>query len=195
MMVMDVDRPVIITTERLTLRPFRDDDWKAVHEYALDPEISKYQEWGPNSAKDTKLFVSKCIQSTNSHKGNIFFFSITLKPSDTHIGGCVLTAEKSEPGEASIGYTIARSYWKNGYASEAANALLELAFTNLGLTRVTANCDSENIGSWRVMEKVGMRFVDTQLNSRYFKGSWRDWREYAISGGEWFANRRQDKNS
>ena len=177
--------PIAILTERLKLRPFREDDWEAVHEYATDPEISKFQEWGPNSVKDTKLFVRRCMESTNDPMKDIYFFSIVLLGADLHIGGCVLSVKPEGSGDAIIGYTIGRRHWDRGFATEAACALLTFAFGDLALRRVFAYCDKSNTASWRVMEKVGMRRVFTDQNARYFKGQWRDSLEYAITDSEW----------
>ena len=189
---MPVQSPLVIYTERLILRPFKKDDWEAVHDYAVDPQISRFQPWGPNSIKDTKLFIEKCINSTVNSNGAVFFFSISLSGTDRHIGGCVITVDPASTGDASIGYTIGRKYWNQGYATEAATALLKLAFMDLGLRRVTSNCDSANVASWRVMEKAGMQYVYTEVGARYFKGQWRDWLEYAITDDEWRENNHQD---
>jgi len=173
--------PIVIRTKRLILRPFREDDWSAVHEYAVDPEISRYQDWGPNGVEDTKSFVQKCMNAQETG----YYFSITLPEEDRHIGGCRLALSTKKRSEASIGYTISRAYWCNGYATEAAEALLRFAFEDLSLHRVTADCDSTNVGSWRVMEKIGMLLVSTDLNAKFFKGYWRDWLEYAITEQQW----------
>jgi RimJ/RimL family protein N-acetyltransferase len=182
---MQVQDKLVIVTERLRLRPFIEADWSSVHEYAVDPQISKFQEWGPNTIKDTKSFVAKCIAAERDPSSNVYFFSITLAGTDRHIGGCVITIDPETRSEASIGYTINQNYWRKGYAIEAAAALLGFAFTELGLRVVKSNCDSANTASWRVMEKIGMRLVNTEFNSKYIKGSWRDWLEYSVSVDEW----------
>ncbi len=93
--------------------------------------------------------------------------------------------DTQRPQQASIGYTVGRKHWNCGYATEAAGALLQVAFTRLRLEKVTSNCDAANRGSWRVMEKLGMRLVRTDLRAKYFKGEWRDWLEYSIERDDW----------
>jgi RimJ/RimL family protein N-acetyltransferase len=86
---------------------------------------------------------------------------------------------------AEIGYTFNRRYWNNGYATEAASALLQRAFTVLNVHRVVATCDTRNVGSRRVMEKLGMRREAHFLRDRLQKGEWRDTYLYAILYDEW----------
>jgi ribosomal-protein-alanine N-acetyltransferase len=175
----------IIETVRLRLRPFRQEDWAAVHEYATDPEISRFQDWGPNSEQDTRSFVAKCIESSGNPKSRSYYFSINLLGDDQHIGGCVLTLDPHSIKRASVGYTIARPYWKLGYATEAASELLKYGFTVLSLRSITGSCDASNVASRRVMEKAGMRLSQTERNAKFFKGRWRDFLEYEITYDAW----------
>ena len=86
---------------------------------------------------------------------------------------------------ADFGYTFNRFYWNKGYATEAARALLGVAFSDLNLHRVWATCDIRNRASWRVMEKLGMR-CEAHFNRDIFqKGEWRDSYLYAILAEEW----------
>jgi [ribosomal protein S5]-alanine N-acetyltransferase len=176
---------VVLTTNRLTLRPFRKEDWSAVHRYAADPEISMFQGWGPNSEEDSRDFVVRCMDDTSDPAKPICFFSVTLLGEDSHIGGCRISLSNSDRETAVIGYTIDRSHWNRGYATEMVNALLGFAFDRLALQKVNAECDTENIGSWRVMEKNGMCRNSIEENAKYFKGRWRDWYHYSISASEW----------
>ena len=62
--------------------------------------------------------------------------------------------------EAELGYWIGEPYWKKGYCTEATKALVEFAFTNLGIVKIVAKHLSSNPASGRVMEKIGMHHAN-----------------------------------
>ena len=87
-----------------------------------------------------------------------------------------------------IGWVFHPQYHRQGYATEAAAALLQYGFETLNLHRIIATCQPENIGSWRVMEKLGM------LREAHFRkvfvvdeATWLDEYLYAMIEEEWFA--------
>jgi RimJ/RimL family protein N-acetyltransferase len=93
--------------------------------------------------------------------------------------------------EAGIGYLIDPARAGRGYATEIAAALLELAFDDLGLHRVTAGCFAGNIASWRVMEKIGMRREQHGVgDSWHAELGWIDGYTYALLADEWRGSRR-----
>ncbi|MFK4728074.1 GNAT family N-acetyltransferase [Agromyces mediolanus] len=90
--------------------------------------------------------------------------------------------------EAGIGYLVAPGYAGRGYATELGRAMLALAFDELGVHRVTAGCYAENVGSWRVMEKLGMRREQHGLrDSWHAELGWVDGYSYAMLAEEWRA--------
>lgn len=92
--------------------------------------------------------------------------------------------------EAGLGYGIAPAHAGRGYATHIARSLLDLAFGELGVHRVTAGCYADNIGSWRVMEKLGMRREQHGVrDSWHAELGWIDGYTYAILADEWRARR------
>ena len=85
-----------------------------------------------------------------------------------------------------LGYIFNPAYQKHGYASESARGLIEYGFANLGIHRVEAHCNPQNVASWRVMEKIGMQregyFRQNIFFQRDAEGEpiWLDTFEYAI---------------
>ena len=67
---------VIIQTKRLVLRDFNEDDWEAVHEYASDPEVVRYMEWGPNTEEETRNFIKRAISHQNEKPRRNFTLAI-----------------------------------------------------------------------------------------------------------------------
>jgi RimJ/RimL family protein N-acetyltransferase len=172
-----------IETDRLLLREFKASDWKAVHEYARDPEVSKYMLWGPNSVDDTLKFVDERIQLIRKKPRTIYDFAIILKASNTLIGTCGLTI--TPDGQGVIGYCLNRNHWRQGYGSEACQAVMEFGFSHFKLHRIHATCDADNVGSAGVLSKVGMRQEAHFLQNVNAKGKWRDTLLFAILRSEW----------
>lgn len=176
-----------LTTERLVLRPYRESDWEAVHEFGADPEVSRYMAWGPNTEEQTRDFIRRCIDQTNDPGRDLYAFAIALRETGAVVGGCNLSWTNREYRTMMIGYTVARPYWNRGYTTEAARELLRLGFEEMGLHRVVSWCEPENVGSWRVMEKIGMRREGHEREVEFWKSRWHDWLRYAILAHEWRA--------
>jgi RimJ/RimL family protein N-acetyltransferase len=88
--------------------------------------------------------------------------------------------------EGDLGYLVDPAYAGRGFATEIARAMLDLAFTELGLHRVTAGCFADNLGSWRVMEKLGMRREQHGIrDSWHAELGWIDGFTYGILAEEW----------
>jgi RimJ/RimL family protein N-acetyltransferase len=177
-------QPALIT-DRLILRVYEEADWAAAHEYGGDAETSQYQAWGPNTEDETRQFIQRCIEGSEQPKEKGYFYAIALKADRAMIGGCNLCYTDRVNREAMIGYTLSRRYWNQGYTTEAAAALLRFGFEDLGLHRIISWCTPENIGSWRVMEKIGMSREGQEHEAAWFKGKWHDWVRYAILDREW----------
>jgi [ribosomal protein S5]-alanine N-acetyltransferase len=84
-----------------------------------------------------------------------------------------------------IAYIINPDYWSSGYATEAANILIAFGFTELKLHRLFATCDPRNIGSSRVLEKVGMTKEGRIREELWIKDGWRDSLLFSILEQEW----------
>jgi RimJ/RimL family protein N-acetyltransferase len=169
-----------LATERLILRDFADEDWFAVHSYAADPEVSRYMDWGPNSTPETRAYVERALVAQQEKPRRDFDLAITLRADDRLIGGCGIHVSDPQIREGWIGYVLSRDCWGQGYASEAARALLGFGFGPLGLHRIFATCDSHNLASARVLEKIGMRREGRLHEHKWQKGEWRDSLLYAI---------------
>lgn len=92
-----------------------------------------------------------------------------------------------------LGYLIDPRYAGNGYATAIARALLHLSFTKLKLHRVTAGCFADNVASWKVMEKLGMRREQHGVqDSWHAELGWVDGYTYGILAEEWLATERGD---
>ncbi len=101
------------------------------------------------------------------------------------IGDCAFQRLADDEHQAQIGFTFSRLYQKQGYATEAVHALLDYLFGELQLHRVTATCDVENIASFKLLERVGMRREAYFMENIWFKGAWGSEYCYALLHREW----------
>jgi ribosomal-protein-alanine N-acetyltransferase len=89
------------------------------------------------------------------------FCTMTLKSTGEKIGTSGLQPLE-ETGEIEVGYNLSQQYWRQGFGYECAIAWLEYGFENAGLERIVAVAHPDNTGSWRIMEKCGMRYEKTE---------------------------------
>jgi RimJ/RimL family protein N-acetyltransferase len=95
-------------------------------------------------------------------------------------------AEQAKGVQAELGWCIDPAHAGRGYATEAVQELIRICFDELGLRRVTASCFADNVGSWRLMERVGMRRETyTVAESLHRSGTWLDGMGYALLVDEW----------
>lgn len=172
-------------TQRLLLRELVEADWGAVHQYASDPEVVRYLPWGPNTEAETRAFVRRRIASQQEDPRRQYEFAVVLKAEGLFIGTCGLHLSGPEDPEAWVGYALSRRFWGQGYATEAARALLAFGFDELGLHRIFATRDPANVASARVLEKIGMRREGLLQQHLWGKGRWHDRLLYAILDCEW----------
>jgi len=176
-----------LESDRIIFRDWKRPDWKDAQTYASDPEVSKFMVWGPNSERETKDFIETAIDAAYIKPRRGYELAMVLKETDHVIGGIGLQIMGKEAATAMIGYVLHRDHWGKGIVSEATQRLMLFGFTELKLHRMYATCDTENVGSYRVMEKCGMRREGTFLKDMFIKGHWRDTYLYAILEDEWRA--------
>lgn len=177
-----------LETPRLLLREFQNSDKVAFAAYRSDPGTAKYQSWDtPYSEAQAAAFIESLQHLTSSILGEWYQLAIELKSTRQIIGDCAfcILAEDGKQGE--IGFTLARKYQGNGYATEAVICLLNYLFNHLNLHRVRANCDPENIASIKLLERVGMRLEGRFIKSLWFKNNWLDEMWFAILQDEFTA--------
>ena len=187
------EREIKLTTDRLILREFNENDFAAVHAYASDIENIKYMIWGPNSEDDTVEFLVECIENANKNPRKQYDFAVTLKDTGNVIGGCGIYLNDTLD-EAMLGWVLHKNYWKKGYMTEAGKELVRFAFEELKLHRLYATCDAENYGSYRVMENIGMRREGHAIKNRKvdgYKDEYHDELYYGMLKEEW--NEKQNK--
>jgi len=144
-----------LTTERLLLRAFAPDDVEAVHAYAGDPEVCRYTDWGPNTPDQSAAFVDELQAASAAEQADSLTWAVTA--AGNVVGACSVTVTSRQHRRGVMGYVLAHTHWGQGYATEAAAAVLRFAREELGLQRVEATCRPDNVASQRVLRKIGMQ--------------------------------------
>ena len=149
----------------ITIRKFTLDDTESMFTYSSDFENTHYMLMAPHKTiEETRNFLVKCIKEYEKENPEYLSFAVVLD--NRHIGE--VFAYLSEK-EADIGWLIDKRYWGNGYASQAANLLVEYLRTELKRTDIVAYCDARNIASQKVMQKIGMEFAGSNGIRTYEK--------------------------
>jgi RimJ/RimL family protein N-acetyltransferase len=150
--------PELIETERLLLRiPVMEDAAAMLESYACDPEVTRYLAWRPlQSLEEAEKAIRSRVEGWR--KGVSFSWTILLKEDGTLVGTISL---RPQGMRLNMGFVVARPYWGRGYTTEAARSVVEWALAEPGVYRVSAVCDTENLASARVLEKIGMQLEGT----------------------------------
>ena len=145
-----------LETKRLFLRKLTIDDAQAMFDgWCNDPEVTKYLTWTPHkNVEETKNILSLWIE--NYDNPETIKYGICIKGSEELIGS--IDVVKYRDGNPEIGYCLSRKHWNKGYMSETLNRLTDYLF-NIGFNKIIIEADVDNIGSNRVIEKCGFKFV------------------------------------
>lgn len=141
-----------ITTKRLTLKPLGSEYLETVNAYATDYENTKYMCRLPNeNIEETASFLAGVDAEWEKEKPESYEFAMLYQ--GKHIGAVGIYFED---GVGELGWIINKKYWRNGFAYEAAKALVSYFTEHMGTAHFIAHCDTENTASYKVMEKLGM---------------------------------------
>lgn len=176
-----------LTTERLILRDFEIDDWPDVLAYQRKPAYLRYYEWTDRTPEEVREFVGMFLGHQEQEPRIKFQLAVTLKSSGQLIGNCGIRMASVDAREADIGYELDPDHWGQSYATEAATAMVHLGFTELKVHRIWSYCVADNVGSVRVLEKLGMRQEGHLRENQYYKGRWWDTLYFGILEHEWRA--------
>lgn len=147
----------VLETERLLLRPFRQEDTEAVFEgWESDPEVSRYMLWTcHNDIEKTREWIT--FELGHIEKQDWYRFAVTLKDTERLIGTGLIYYEYEVEGWE-VAYNLSRQYWGHGYATEAMERIIEFAHDSLGITEVVGRYAAENSASSNVLNKLGFKY-------------------------------------
>jgi RimJ/RimL family protein N-acetyltransferase len=190
--VLELPNPV--RTDRLVLRAFDPEgDVDAVHAYASREDVCRYIPWTPKSREDVVAWLPRRAPTTIAQEGSGASLAMTLRETGELVGDVILIWRSAADRTVEIGYVVHPDHAGHGYASEAARALLGIAFDDLGMHRVVARIDERNPASAAVLRKIGMRQEAVLVENEFFKGVWSTEVDFAILEREW-RERRQARS-
>lgn len=175
---------IVLETGRLILRDFEPEDFKA---FFATTQGAEYQQFYPEKVTTRdfwRTIFERILEAAKAEDRLAYQLAVCL-PSGELIGTCGVRIEDRENQQASFGYAIARQYWGNGYAFEAAHRLIDFGFSSLPVHRIYAETISENKSARHLAERLGMRLEGEFLHQRFFRGRWWNTVIYAILREEW----------
>lgn len=173
-------------TERLELRPVRDEDIDRILEYRNLPEVTRWLLRTDVEPAAFRAAWQRAAEDPDNHG-----MAVTL---DNLVIGTVSLDVVDGSGqlgmptrtEAELGYIFDPAYGGNGYATEAVTAMVAYSFDQLGVRRITAGCYADNLASVRILEKIGMRREQHGVgDSWHAELGWVDGYTYALLSEAW----------
>jgi [ribosomal protein S5]-alanine N-acetyltransferase len=154
--IKDLGLEIMIETERLLHRRITADDLELLIKMRSDAEVHKYlggtRLQNPEAIAKRMEFYLDCLE-----KNGYGMCIIIWKETGEEIGWSGLQPLE-DTGETEVGYGTIKKFWGKGVGFETAFAWLRYGFETVGLKRIVAISIPENIGSWRIMEKCGMKY-------------------------------------
>jgi ribosomal-protein-alanine N-acetyltransferase len=157
--------PLILTTERLALRPLTHDDFADLFAIWGDAETMQFYP-KPLDETEMRAWIDRNLQRYAEHGHSLW--AVIRQADQQFVGDCGLVIQDVDGvAELEVAYQFNKAYWGNGYATEAARGCLEYARTQLGRTRIISMVRPENLPSRRVAERNGLT-IEKELFWRGF---------------------------
>ena len=173
-----------LESERLVLRSLADGDVPALFEIFGDADAMRFWSWPAFTREEQARALLDDIRRHFAAR-TLFQWGIARKSDDAVIGTVTLFQVDHEHRRCEIGFALSRSTWGQGIATEAVTRIIRFAFEELGLHRIEADPDPQNLASIRVLERQGFKH-EGLLRERYFlNGQGMDAAYYGLLRREW----------
>ena len=182
---------IILTTPRLTIRQFTEDDVDNLLNLNSDPEVMRYL-GRPAPREVLRDEIIPFHLGVYQRFDRLGTWAVETADTGEFLGWFHFRAEDGDITDIHLGYRLLRSAWNHGYATEGSRALISMGFTDLGVQRVFAHTMTDNAASRRVMEKCGLTLVHTipynGPDADVIDGAEHGEVEYALTKAEWEAS-------
>lgn len=186
-----MDTLICLETKRLILRNHTINDLHSYHKLLSDKDTMYYlKDIKTSSLEDSKTNLINVIEDASSNNRRNYFFRIENKVTKAYIGEIGYTVTGFTPlGKlVDLGYFIFPKFWNKGYVTEAVKEVIQFAFVDNNVFRISAGCIKDNKGSERVMQKCGM-IKEAEFKMKvWYKGKMRDRVSYRLLKNEWMLN-------
>ena len=174
-----------LTTERIALQPLTDETYLAMEiELDTSADVMRYITGNPRTEEQVMESHQRRLSLIRDSPGRGYWVGLV---EGEPVGLWMLLPSKKGGSEAELGYRLLPRFWRKGYASEGARAVLEYAFTKLGLSRVSAEAMAAHAGTRATLERLGLTFegaVESE-SSQTSDGPKEDNVAYAITQDTW----------
>jgi RimJ/RimL family protein N-acetyltransferase len=174
-MTTPVALPVLalpLVTRRLIIREYAAADTPAVQENVADAAYWEHHATEPPTAEKISALILWAVQEQSVKQRLNYYLAATRKDSGAIVGEAVLRITDPIQRQGELGFGVARKHWKQGYATEMGQALLQAAFGTLKLHRVFGQCAPDNKASIRVMQKLGLAREGLLRDVGQARGKW-----------------------
>jgi RimJ/RimL family protein N-acetyltransferase len=172
-----------LETERLALRPYTEADLHHLHGIYSRPEVARWLYYEPTTLEESRAKLARKIAGSELTEESGLSAAVQLRDG-TYVGDAVLFNLSVEHKTVEVGFSFDPLHQGKGYATEAARALVDWAFSQ-GLHRVIGRLEPRNTASARVLEKLGMRLEAHLVENEWVKGEWQSELAYAVLDREW----------
>ncbi|ANZ36391.1 hypothetical protein BBK82_10285 [Lentzea guizhouensis] len=175
-----------LETTRLLLRPFTTGDLADYAAYRTHPDVNRYLlNKVTTHAAAADLLAAKAARTSLTPDGQALSLAVFWPEANRVVGDVVFKWLSEEHRQGEIGYVFNPEFGGRGLAGEAAGELLRFGFEELGLHRIVAQANPENVPSWRLMERLGMRKEAYHRQNLLVEGEWLDLVTYSVLAREW----------
>ena len=146
-----------LDTERTRLRRVGWEDAADLFAYGSDPEVSRFVGWDTHqSVADAEAYIAATIEKYEGQQ--LADWAIEHRGDRKFIGTVGFLFWETHEAAAEIGYVMAKPYWGQGIMTEVVQEVMRFGWDVMGLNRIQAHTEAENVGSRRVLEKCGLQY-------------------------------------
>lgn len=177
-----------LRTARLDLRPYGPGDLEHIRAMHTREEVTRYLYWDVQTEGELRASLEKKQHRVRlEREGDGLNPLAVLRETGEVVGDTALfyASEAHRTGE--VGFVLKPEFQGRGLATEMATEMLRVGFEDADFHRIIGRCDARNDGSWKVMERLGMRREAHLISNEWVKGEWCDELDYALLDDEWRA--------
>ncbi|MEU6236324.1 GNAT family protein [Kitasatospora sp. NPDC047058] len=178
-----MSHPVRLTGARTVLREFRHDDAADALQVMGDDRVTKWLSFDSRSPEQVQAMIDSAVERAQQSHRNEYYLAITPLDSDRLVGFVRVGLSGVQAGK--LGYAVAADSWGRGLATDAARTMVQFAFEELGLHRVSAAIGPDNAASIRLIENLGFAREGVLRDHVFTNGAWRDSVLYSVLAQEW----------
>ena len=176
---------LVLETERLLIRDAGVDDLQGFFDYMRREDYWRHVPVDPVTVDAVNVMIQRAVLDQSQVPRTGYFLAVAGKQSNKLVGEAILHVRSARWRQGEIGWGIGHDQVGNGLATEIGLAMMRLAFDQLHLHRVYAQCRVENTASRRIMAKLGMRQEGVLRENVMARGEWWSSVQCAILSTEW----------